>query len=121
MAWSFRAVLAATRAVLDPAAPALAHGADVLDWATFGARADAVAAGCVAAGLTPGDKLAHHLRNSPAYITTSAAGWIAGLTHVRERLAGYKAPRRIVFVDKVPRAPNGKADYAGARSLAAAS
>lgn len=82
MVWSFREVLAATRAVVDPAAPALAHGADVLDWATFGARADALAAGLVAAGLTPGDKLAHYLRNSPAYITTSAAGWIAGLTHV---------------------------------------
>ncbi len=38
---------------------------------------------------------------------------------VREKLAGYKAPRRIVFVDEIPRAPNGKADLARARQLAA--
>ena len=41
-------------------------------------------------------------------------------TAVREKLAGYKAPRRIVFVDEIPRAPNGKADLARARELAAA-
>jgi fatty-acyl-CoA synthase len=36
---------------------------------------------------------------------------------VRERLARYKAPRRVVFVDTVPRLPNGKADYPTAREL----
>jgi AMP-binding enzyme C-terminal domain len=30
---------------------------------------------------------------------------------VKEQLAGFKAPKRVVFVDVVPRAPNGKADY----------
>lgn len=38
---------------------------------------------------------------------------------VRERLARYKAPRRVFFVDKVPRLPNGKADYPAARQIAA--
>ncbi|MDE0224352.1 MAG: acyl-CoA synthetase [Gammaproteobacteria bacterium] len=33
-------------------------------------------------------------------------------------LAGYKSPKRIVFVDEVRRAPNGKADYKWARSEA---
>lgn len=37
---------------------------------------------------------------------------------VRERLARYKAPRRVFFVDRVPRLPNGKADYPAARSIA---
>jgi fatty-acyl-CoA synthase len=37
---------------------------------------------------------------------------------VRERLAGYKVPRRVVFVDEIPRSPNGKADLALARELA---
>ena len=41
-------------------------------------------------------------------------------TAVRQKLAGYKAPRRIVFVDEIPRAPNGKADLARARDLAGA-
>jgi acyl-CoA synthetase (AMP-forming)/AMP-acid ligase II len=39
---------------------------------------------------------------------------------VRERLAGYKAPRRVVFVDEIPRSPNGKADLRRARELAQA-
>lgn len=38
---------------------------------------------------------------------------------VRGRLARYKAPRRVFFVDKVPRLPNGKADYPAARQIAA--
>jgi 3-oxocholest-4-en-26-oate---CoA ligase len=33
-------------------------------------------------------------------------------------LAGYKAPKRVVFVTEVPRAPNGKADYTTAKQYA---
>jgi fatty-acyl-CoA synthase len=40
--------------------------------------------------------------------------------HVKERLASYKAPRQIAFVDLVPRGPNGKPDYPAARAIAAA-
>jgi fatty-acyl-CoA synthase len=43
------------------------------------------------------------------------AAVIAG---VKGELAGFKAPRRVVFVDAVPRAPNGKADYKTAKRLA---
>lgn len=39
------------------------------------------------------------------------------IAHCRERLAPYKAPRRLRIVDTVPRAPNGKADYKAARAL----
>jgi acyl-CoA synthetase (AMP-forming)/AMP-acid ligase II len=39
---------------------------------------------------------------------------------VKDQLAGFKAPRHIVIVDTVPRAPNGKADYQAARELAVA-
>ena len=35
----------------------------------------------------------------------------------RGRLAGYKLPKDIRLVDRVPRAPNGKPDYAAARQL----
>ena len=38
--------------------------------------------------------------------------------HVRERLAGYKTPKRIVFTEATLRAPNGKADYKGAKRRA---
>ena len=37
---------------------------------------------------------------------------------VKDQLAGYKAPRNIVIVETVPRAPNGKADYRAALELA---
>jgi len=39
---------------------------------------------------------------------------------VRASLAGYKVPRRISFVDKVPRLPNGKVDYEESKQLAQA-
>ena len=39
--------------------------------------------------------------------------------HVRERLAGHKVPRQVVFVDSLQRGPNGKADYMLLRRLAA--
>jgi fatty-acyl-CoA synthase len=40
--------------------------------------------------------------------------------HVRARLAGYKTPKRLIAVPRMPRAPNGKADYKGAKALALA-
>ncbi|MFC3231342.1 acyl-CoA synthetase [Marinibaculum pumilum] len=36
--------------------------------------------------------------------------------HVRDSLAGYKTPKRLFAVPRMFRAPNGKADYAGARA-----
>lgn len=38
--------------------------------------------------------------------------------HVREHLAGYKAPRRYVFVDSLNRSPNGKLDYKALAQIA---
>jgi fatty-acyl-CoA synthase len=38
--------------------------------------------------------------------------------HVRERLAGYKTPKRVVFTERTLRAPNGKADYKAAKAIA---
>jgi fatty-acyl-CoA synthase len=43
------------------------------------------------------------------------------IASVKAQLAGYKAPKSVVFVAQVPRAPNGKADYRAARDLAMAS
>ncbi len=39
--------------------------------------------------------------------------------HVREALAGYKTPKRVFAVERMFRAPNGKADYKGATAFAA--
>ena len=38
--------------------------------------------------------------------------------HVRERLAGFKTPKRVLVVESIGRAANGKADYAGMARLA---
>ncbi|MFT6764729.1 MAG: acyl-CoA synthetase (AMP-forming)/AMP-acid ligase II, partial [Candidatus Aldehydirespiratoraceae bacterium] len=40
------------------------------------------------------------------------------IASVKSDLAGFKAPKTVVFVDQVPRAPNGKADYKTAKALA---
>ena len=40
------------------------------------------------------------------------------IAHVKSELSHYKAPKQVVFVADVPRAPNGKADYPGAKKLA---
>ena len=40
------------------------------------------------------------------------------ITSVKNDLAGFKAPKSVVFVDQVPRAPNGKADYRAAKEHA---
>jgi len=42
------------------------------------------------------------------------------IDHVKARLAGFKAPRSIVFVDAVGRTPSGKLDYGALKSLGAA-
>jgi acyl-CoA synthetase (AMP-forming)/AMP-acid ligase II len=39
------------------------------------------------------------------------------IAHTKTRLSSYKVPKQLVIVDEVPRAPNGKADYVGARAL----
>jgi fatty-acyl-CoA synthase len=40
------------------------------------------------------------------------------IADVKTQLAGFKAPKRVVFVTQVPRAPNGKADYKAAKQHA---
>jgi 3-oxocholest-4-en-26-oate---CoA ligase len=40
------------------------------------------------------------------------------VTHCKARLAGYKAPKHLVVVDRVLRSPSGKADYRWARDVA---
>jgi fatty-acyl-CoA synthase len=42
------------------------------------------------------------------------------IADVKSQLASFKAPKRVVFVDQIPRSPNGKADYKKARELAEA-
>jgi acyl-CoA synthetase (AMP-forming)/AMP-acid ligase II len=43
----------------------------------------------------------------------------AVIAHVRSKLAGYKAPKRVFVIDTIGRAPNGKVDYKRLRAYAA--
>jgi fatty-acyl-CoA synthase len=43
----------------------------------------------------------------------------AMIAHARARLAPYKAPKELFVIERVPRAPNGKADYPKAKAMAA--
>ncbi|MDX2233516.1 MAG: AMP-binding protein [Hyphomonadaceae bacterium] len=45
------------------------------------------------------------------------AGEAELIAHVRDRLAPYKAPKKVVLAPVTPRAPNGKADYAAAKAI----
>ncbi len=42
------------------------------------------------------------------------------ITHCKTHLAGYKCPKRVVFVDGIQRGPNGKPDYRWATEVASA-
>ena len=42
----------------------------------------------------------------------------AVIDHVKRRIAGYKAPRHVLFIDSVRRGPNAKVDYRGLREWA---
>lgn len=56
--------------------------------------------------------------NAVVEIENDAASEDALVAFVRTKLATFKAPKRIVFIDKMMRAPNGKADYKRAKAYA---
>ncbi|MBS0360245.1 MAG: AMP-binding protein [Proteobacteria bacterium] len=56
-----------------------------------------------------------------AVVETAAAPSLTELSdHVRLTLAGYKAPRELVLVESIGRAPNGKVDYKAVKDRAIA-
>ena len=72
---------------------------------------------CVAVGMPDprfGERVVLVASRTPGG-DASAAEVIA---HVKERIADYKAPREVCFVDEVYRSPSGKADYRWARNAA---
>ncbi len=80
--WSFGRIFSAVARAVPPGDPALIHGERVIGWGDFDRRTDALAQAFIAAGAVPGDKIAHLMRNSPAYLETTVAGFKARLVHV---------------------------------------
>jgi acyl-CoA synthetase (AMP-forming)/AMP-acid ligase II len=79
---SFGAIFEAMGAAVDPDLPATIHGDAVTNWRDFDRRTNALAATYLAAGAVPGDRIAHLMRNSPAYLETTVSGFKARLVHV---------------------------------------
>lgn len=80
--WSLGRVFSRVAEAVSPDSLALIHGDQTTSWGAFERRTNALARTMAAAGAQPGDKLAHLMRNSPAYLETSVAGYKARLTHV---------------------------------------
>lgn len=80
--WSYGRIFASLKAAIDPARPALIHDGRVTSWGEFDRRTDALAAAFLAAGAECGAKVAHLMRNSPAYLETTVAAFKARMVHV---------------------------------------
>ncbi|MEO8113846.1 MAG: acyl-CoA synthetase [Phenylobacterium sp.] len=76
-AWTFADVWEAIAAA-QPDRPAHIQGERVLTWADFDARADALAAHLIAAGLDRQAKVAAYLYNGPEYVETYFAAFKGG-------------------------------------------
>jgi fatty-acyl-CoA synthase len=79
---SFGMIFESMHKAVDLDRPATIHGDKVTSWRDFEARTNAIAAATHAAGAVPGDRIAHLMRNSPAYLETTIAGFKARLVHV---------------------------------------
>ncbi|HEX7167003.1 MAG TPA: AMP-binding protein [Acidimicrobiales bacterium] len=78
---------------------------------------------CLVVGV-PDERFGHRV----VAVVSSVGGGAGGvgevdetdvIAHAKGKLAAFKAPKEVVVVATVPRAPNGKADYKAARELAA--
>jgi acyl-CoA synthetase (AMP-forming)/AMP-acid ligase II len=74
---------------------------------------------CLVVGL-PDERFGEAVTAVVSLTAGATADEAAIITEVKQHLAGYKAPKRVIFVAEVPRAPNGKADYRSAREQALA-
>ena len=96
--YSFGSVFARLREAVDGNVPALIHGDRMVSWTEFDRRTDALAAAFAAAGAVPGDKVAHLMRNGPAYLETSVAAFKARLVHVNVNYR-YTGPELLYILD----------------------
>ena len=68
----------------------------------------------------PDDRFGERVVAVASYKSDESCEAGALIDFTREHLSGYKVPKHVVFVEKVQRAPNGKADYKWAKKTALA-
>ncbi len=82
MGWNYGDVLESVAQAIEPSKPALIHGDITRSWSDYNSRTNALARAFLAAGALPGDKVAHLMRNSPAYLEVTGACFKARMVHV---------------------------------------
>lgn len=80
--WNYGDLLDAVAREVEADRPALISGRSVTSWGDFDRRTNNLAAGLIAAGSAPGEKVAFYLRNHPAYLEGTIASFKARLVHV---------------------------------------
>ena len=94
--WNYGDLFDGLAGVVPPAQPALVHGTDVTTWRAMVARTNNVARALLADGAAPGEKLALYLRNHPAYLEATIAGFKARQVHVN---VNYRyAPEEVRYI-----------------------
>ena len=66
----------------------------------------------------PDEKFGERIVAVAALVQGGAADEGEVIATAKAKLAAYKAPKQVIIVERVPRAPNGKADYKTAKQLA---
>ncbi|WP_085810305.1 AMP-binding protein [Sphingomonas sp. TZW2008] len=82
MSFNFGDMIEAVEAAIPGDRVALAHGEQVIDWATLRHRSNNLARALIARGLQPGDRFAFYAYNSADYLVALMACWKARGTHV---------------------------------------
>ncbi|MDO8363432.1 MAG: AMP-binding protein [Actinomycetota bacterium] len=72
---------------------------------------------CLVVGIAD-DKFGQAVTAVASLVPGSAVTEAEVIAAVKHDLAAFKAPKRVLFVAEVPRAPNGKADYKATRQMA---
>ena len=80
--WNYGDLFDGLARVVPPDRPALIHGERVIAWGAMTRRTNNLAAALLADGARPDDKIALYLRNHPAYLEATIAGFKARQVHV---------------------------------------
>ncbi len=74
---------------------------------------------CLVVGV-PDEKFGNAVTAVASLVNGASVEESTIIASVKAELAGFKAPKSVIFVDHVPRAPNGKANYKAATEIATA-
>lgn len=72
---------------------------------------------CLVVGL-PDERFGQKIIAVVSTVANQELNEIKLISRLRERLAGYKIPKKVIFSEVIQRAPNGKANYKWAKSFA---